>query len=583
MELLGGFTFLAFGIKKGRFAFPLPTGMGKTQSIVAWCSALHRLGYKDVSVAVAAGKVEALAQLKRDLIANGVPAESIGLIHSFKHDAAITGELPPGYASEPSTADNDDRPIMLVTHNRIHRGNLAQFNEYKGKPRNLLIWDESLLVSNSRYISHRSMKKALGYRIPDIGETSEAAQYFRTALLTIEAELASQQKGNEPQAVNLPVLAPTALDIIKQQIGTGTVEEVLRDFLAMSQEPLRVVYTHQEGGLITYDITVPRELDSIAILDASYPIRALERMDKSIQLGGKFSSNMKRYDHVCIHHLKSPSGRESMTKDFSKSKREDRKVSAEVCDLISGIPEDEGVIVFTFKKPEGVIGMRKTVDFKDLLMADLKASGINTQAMLPEGNRIVMLTWGQETSLSMYSYCKHVVFAGVLHRSHLDLASAMAGQVDNILYDITPPSIKEVMNSEIAHSVYQALSRGSCRKIEGNQACKMGAWLIHSNDEIRPLLEQVMPGVKWVSWTGKHLKSTHTKARISDTISSYLKGLPQGVSKISTSSLKKAAGLDKVPPTTFTKALKDALSIGIEWKLEGRSAVRFSAADYFPS
>jgi hypothetical protein len=120
MELVGGFTFLAFGLKKGRYAYSLPTGMGKTQSIVAWCAALHELGYSDVSVAVAAGKVEALCQLKRDLIVNGVPPEAIGLIHSYEYQAGLTGELPNGYASEPPTRDNDDRqlcwlPILVST------------------------------------------------------------------------------------------------------------------------------------------------------------------------------------------------------------------------------------------------------------------------------------------------------------------------------------------------------------------------------------------------------------------------------------------------------------------------------------
>jgi hypothetical protein len=580
MELLGGFTFLAFGIKKGRYAFPLPTGMGKTQSIVAWCAALHERGYRDVSVAVSAGKVEALAQLKRDFIANGVPPESIGLIHSFKHDAALTGELPPGYASEPSTADNDDRPIMLVTHSRIHRGNLTQFNEYKGKRRNLLIWDESLLVSNSRYISHIDIKQALGYRTPKVGENSEAVRYFTQAVETIEAELLRQKAGLDPEVIHLPALTPSTIDLISTQIGTGTIEGVLREFLSMSQEPLRVAYTQQEGGLITYDITLPRELESIAILDASYPIRALEKMDKSIQLGGKFSSNMKRYDNVTVHHLRSSSGRESMTKDFNK-KKEDRRVSAEVCDLIAGIPKDEGIIVFTFKKPEGVIGLRRTIDFKDLLMGDLKASGVDVEADLPEGKRLVMLTWGQETSLSMYSYCKHVVFAGVLHRSHLDLASAMVGQVDNILHKITPPSIKEVMTSEIAHSLYQALSRGACRKIEGNQAHKMDAWLIHGNDEVRPLLEQVMPGMMWLPWKGKYLISNPVQRKIKEVINSYLEALSPDEIKVSTQKIRKQAKLDQVSPSTFTRALNESLEDNQMWALKGRSVVRITMADYF--
>lgn len=247
MELVGAFTSLAFGLTRGRFAYPLPTGMGKTQSIIAWCSALVDLNYKDISVAVAASKVEALCQLKRDLITNGVPADSIGLIHSFKHDASMHSDLPAGYASEPTTSDNDDRTIMLVTHNRIHKGNLKQFNEYRGVPRNLLIWDESLLVSNSRFISHRNIKKAFGYRVPDMDTGCEAIQYFSGAIDALDEELLRQQSGEGPRVVDLPALSEVSQATISNQIGSGGIEEVLHELLKVSQEPLRVAYTPQGG------------------------------------------------------------------------------------------------------------------------------------------------------------------------------------------------------------------------------------------------------------------------------------------------------------------------------------------------
>lgn len=578
MELVGGFTLLAFGLKKGRYAYPLPTGMGKTQSIVAWCAALHEMGYTGVSVAIAAGKVEALCQLKRDLIINGVPPGAIGLIHSYEYQAGLSGELPNGYASEPPTRDNDDRQIMLVTHTRINKGNLSQFNQYRSQPRNLLIWDESLLVSESRVISHKQIKKAIGYRTPDLPPNCEALRFFNETIPVIDSELERQRLGEKPEVIRLPVLTSLEVDIIKSQIGRGLIEEVLLSFMDISQESIRVAYTQQEGGLISYDLVVPIELETIAILDASYPIRDLERMDKSILLGGKFSQGMKRYEQVRIHHLKAPSGRDSMTKDFSNAVREGRKVSSEVCNLIASIPENEGVIIFTFKQSEGPLGGKKKIDFKEQLRNDLTASGIDIRAKVQEGNlivdRLVFLTWGQETSLSQYSYASHVIFAGVLHRGHLSLASSIAGQADDILSHITASDIKEVLTSEIAHSVYQAMSRGSCRRITGNQACKMDAWLIHNSEDIRPRIEEVMPGVKWVPWKGKYLTSTNTQSVISRTITDYLSELPPSVDKVSISSLKKALELTKVPQTTFTRAMRDALEGGSGWKMEKLSRVR---------
>lgn len=424
---------LTFCIKRGRYAYPLPTGMGKTQSVVGFCTALVQEGFDDKSVVVSATKVEALAGIKRDLIANGVPEERIGLIHSYRYDPAPPrGALPEGYASEPATDENDERQIMLVTHNRIKGGKLDRFNWYKGKPRDLVIWDESLLVSRSRLLSSRSLEKSLGHLKPDLPSPSPALMFFEGALEAIEQELVRQRAGSEPQPLELPAIDDNLLHAIRCDVGTAEVQEALRLFLDMAQEPLRVIEDQQGHAVVTYDIVVPKELESIAILDASYPIRELERMDPTIQQGCYFPEDLKRFDRVRLHHLKSPSGRGTVTSSFKHAHRTDRKISMEVCDLIASLPKDEGVIVFTFKN-RGTGGTHKaSPDFTKILKEDLKDAGVDTAAKVTEGDRFVFLTWGQETSLSEYSYCKHVVFAGVLHRDYLQIASQILGQRDNL-------------------------------------------------------------------------------------------------------------------------------------------------------
>ena len=84
MHIVGGYSLLAARERTGRYAIPLDTGCGKTQSVVAWCAAVEELGLP-YSVAIAASKIEALCDLKRGLILNGVPAEKIGLWHAYQH------------------------------------------------------------------------------------------------------------------------------------------------------------------------------------------------------------------------------------------------------------------------------------------------------------------------------------------------------------------------------------------------------------------------------------------------------------------------------------------------------------------
>ena len=46
-------------------------------------------------------------------------------------------------------------------------------------------------------------------------------------------------------------------------------------------------------------------------------------------------------------------------------------------------------------------------------------------------------TWGNETSLNTYSYCKHVVLVGILHRDLSELEAQYLGQIDNLMKTAT--------------------------------------------------------------------------------------------------------------------------------------------------
>src|SRR5216683_4506822 len=53
MRVVGRLSLMAFGRQTGRWAMDLPCGAGKTQGVVAWLTAVHRLGV-DKSCIVAA-------------------------------------------------------------------------------------------------------------------------------------------------------------------------------------------------------------------------------------------------------------------------------------------------------------------------------------------------------------------------------------------------------------------------------------------------------------------------------------------------------------------------------------------------
>lgn len=580
-RLVETYTDISSGRIMGRYAFPLPTGTGKTRSIIAWLSALNELKLAHISVAVCASKVEALCELKRALNKEGgIPLKKVGLIHSYEYNKLRAEdylysdrELPAGYASEPSDLPEEiaKKQILLLTHQRVKgSAGIKEYNQYYGKERDLMIWDETLIASETFAFPDDEISSAIsrieGLRKGATPIRKRALEYLKSCLQIVEAEIERQRAnpGSVPEVIKMPYLNGYQLEEYKVSLGDLDASDTLRSLLDVSQERLRVLLNvEQGGGALTFKVVVPRELTNIVILDASHNVRLLAQMDDSIRTVP--IKDMITYENVKLHQLWYPSGRTTMEREFGYS-RGKRKVSKEIADVIKGIPEDEGILIFVFKK-------RLWIDHRERLLCDLQNDGIDIDAQIDGRPRIVVLTWGNETSISQYSYCSHVIFAGVLHRSHLDIGAEIIGQRQDLLSYVNNDLIRKVVQSEIVHCVYQAMSRGSCRVIRGSKTKTMTVWLIH-NGKIQDLISEAMPGIQWDTWEGKYLVRKEGRTKIGPlikTIGGYIRNLE--LQKISISKLKRELSLNKTPFKTFRRALDKAL-VGTEWVISGRSLVK---------
>src|ERR1700704_4973421 len=159
-RMMETYSSMACGEIAGRFAFDLPTGCGKTQSLIAWCQAVHEIK-SGHSAVIATSKVEELCNIKRKLIEKGVPEECVGLVHSKLYDEERAemwkqtrdpsvlmgngGERE--YAALPKTRDN--RRCCFVQKNnggeKRKKSTPPPPTPCGGSPRTLVFWDESLL------------------------------------------------------------------------------------------------------------------------------------------------------------------------------------------------------------------------------------------------------------------------------------------------------------------------------------------------------------------------------------------------------------------------------------------------------
>jgi hypothetical protein len=575
---------MARGRLQGRWAFGLPTGTGKTRAIVEWATAVHKYD-APFSLAVSASKIEALCTLKQDMIDNGIPEEKIGLLYH--------GDNKQGLKFKP-TAENDDRPFMLITHQRIrsNEANLRQYNLYKDQPRSLLIYDESLLTSDVSHFEFTALMEAFAAILErtkrKLDEHAAIHNYVTECKAAMESHF-DNYMADAAEYIKQPCIDPKVAERYAEEWSKDT---TISNFLRLANTNLRMVKSGK-AAIVTYRIVMPEQLQNVVVLDASYPIRKLAHYDKTIRnaetlpdcvkMGVKFHE-IKKYDEVQLYRLRSYGGRTSMEKGF----KGDRNIVKEVVKVVKSIPTTEAVLLFVYK-----LQQKFGPNYQRILLNALEAEDVDINAKTSTGqDRIVVQTWGNETSLNCYSYCQHVFLVGILHRDETELMASYFGQVNDLKAAIDKTITVDLSRSERAHLAYQALSRGTCRLNQIDQAKPMKGYIVEIDPEIETAISQVMPGATWHVWKPFFVQETdtvlsHWKGRADK----YLTDLPTDVERVSSRSLKKALpGGDRIAPRTWTRIIqslvepshgpKEHMKHGVVWRLEGQSLVRVSASTY---
>ena len=615
-EVLSAYTMIALGKRSGRWAFPLAPGVGKTQSIVAWLSEAWDQGYFSVyrneqaadidgafSIAVSANKIEALCEIKRDLIEAGVPAELIGLHHSYQHkdrqaedfQNGLIQELPEGHASEPRTPGAFSKPVLLCSHNLIKNRADAMdtFYTFRGAQRSLLIWDESLLATQATSVT----KLELDDDIADmevrqkngLGDYRLVIEALRMTVKVMKDRLKNQEPGSLLWTVILKEHLGPALEFYNM-LPDSYRYDAARILFDLSDEALRVadVYGQAKAAFIHYELLVSKELENIVILDASAPIRKLMDADKTIKTI-KSGMDLVSYQNVTVRQLQWNSGRASMEKVIRSQDVNSRAMFKDIIEEVKSIPDDEGVLFFVFK-PKYSTYYGRHLNFQRKLVEKLHQLGLPDKVMvrdhktgeMVEKDRFNFLTHGNEASTSKFAFCKNVVFCGVLWRTPQDIAASTYGQTES-KHVLEQGLLKQVALSEKAYSFHQGMCRTQCRYIngvnaEGKALAKpANVWLIYKDEcaakPMEKVLKEVLPGVRWEEWKTKHLKLGVSTSGLSRRIVGWLDS--QDFDRISTTKLKKEMELQNVTKITFTRTIKQISGNPQSgWVLEGRSLVR---------
>lgn len=569
--LVDSFTRMASGDLKGRWAFPIPTGCGKTRAVIEWATAVSKLKLP-FSLVVSASRIEALCTMKRDMIKNGIPRDQIGLIYALSKEPY----------SEPATDDNESRPFLLCSHQMIRSRatNLDLYNTYQGEPRSLCIYDESLLVSDIEYFTVGDICGALAgqihkykYQDRDKGTNKhgDILNWMTERLQRIEYQYDHFDVGGTNELPSpVFVLAPeTEQDY--ERVFRKAGHTLLADFLAANGLPFRM-FKYGKAAVISYRVVIPEALENIIVLDASYPIRRLEQTDTTLHnaedlpsCAGVTFDTLKRFDRVALYRMAKRGSRTSAVQDKTKMKH----LMKDVVHVVKSIPRDEAILVFVYKEHSELAHPTK------VLQAELRKAGLKTRKNLH------IQTWGNETSLNCYANCAHVILVGILHRDLSELAGSMAGQSQDITVEVTRDELDGVCLSERVHCAYQALSRGTCRVMgEPGQAKAMTGYIVEFEDHLENELGKVMPGASWQVWKPVFsdaqeygLQAKALTGRIETTLDDLLQEVPVG-GKVSTQKLKARCQVKLCDHNLWNRSLNSVLEQKHQWKRNLQSTQR---------
>jgi hypothetical protein len=557
-------TKLATRQLSGRHAVPLDCGLGKTQTLVHWSAAVIKADLP-LSVLVCTSKLEELAAIHAAMREAGIPEADLGIMHSSPSNPAYP---------KPTTG-NASRRIMLATHQKVKGGNLTlDITHYQDHPRDLIVWDESLIVSSANSVELVDLFPDIAWlkdRAKTLPDTSDdlmrAVRYLSRCRRLMEEEAKRLKRGRKPRELRMPLADADELAAYRKALPDDENAVSIRTFLDMAMEPLRIIDVNRGAGILKYALAVPSWLDRVVILDASAPIRELVKADATITIDPWFTGTvLKRYDAVTIKWWKRKGGRVEMTKAFS-GRRDDREVSREIARLIADIPSDEGVLLVTFK-------LRGSLDMAKVLKADLKALGIDVDAKLPDGSdRFSWTTFGRTTASNAWVRHRHIVFVGALYRRDVDLAASLIGQRDDLTAEVTRSDVLAVKHSEIAHELYQGINRTACRRTIAGQADRTTAYVIIWDRKPLDIVIERMPGARIEEWEVEDEATLTLTRETAKAITTYLTGLPPSVTKVSVRRLKTDLGLTDLNNRPF-QAARDAAAKASGWAVEKQSLVR---------
>ena len=544
-----------------------PTGSGKTQGTVVYCSMLTRITGRSHPGALIVTRLKTDA----DRIAEQINALSGSMNEAFAYHSDTKDKV--------KITDLENYPVLVITHRAYELaldllgqdGNIQQtwpfFYNWKNTNRRLVVIDEALDI-----VEH-SQAALEGLRLTE----ATLSQSIRTRF-TLEVQCLNEvieildayekrtrkEKVKEHRVLEALIKGETLPDFTAlrqvmrkeirydQQLGKNDNLEQqrlrelhdsrIRDLNNIVKSWIYYAHTEYQPTLNTARLLVPENIQGAVVLDATASSNVLYELFKSAEVITP-PPGSRNYRNVTLHISRGHNtGKRYMR---NKAKELSRELIGELNEKLG---EDKKVFICTHKDVEPVL------------------DSYQPEFELKTGH------WGAVDGSNEYRDCDTAVIFGLPYRPNTWSANAFMAlkgpqstewlqQSDKRKWNRHEDIRKSLKHGQIITSIIQAINRVRCRKVidaEGN-CPNTDVYLMLPHDgiaeEILKGIRKEMPGIRTVSWNFSSARRKVKRSNHELALSKFIMNMNIGRQAITI--VKKTLGMSSTTCESLIRKMKD--------------------------
>jgi hypothetical protein len=446
------------------FLSSLDPGVGKTQTVIRFLQALMASPkHEDVGVIVCIFSINEIREISSQ---SGLSSDEFAVMTSDKE------------ANQLGSANPSSARVLFTTQQRVQKvctgrsfSDTVSFH-YRDAPRQVRIWDESLLPAEPITVNRLDIARLPGLLPHHHMPIAHALEALSAKLKDIPdrtlfevPDLAEQYRVNASQMLRLIDRQPDDVKLIA------------RNLWSMFGTKVRVRHDGQrEGTLVTFRDGIPFDLAPLVILDASGRVRTTYKWwEEQRNTLVRLPAAAKNYDRLTIHVWPTGGGAWAFQHEGAYE-----ILCKGIIDLINS--SDERWLVVCHK----LVEKRLAADIKRELRGDR--------------NRVALTHWGAHRATNQYGDFPNVLLAGTQfyrHSSYEAIGRGAWGLPPE--QQFSEQQERELEVGEHCDLLLQAVCRAAARKSDDDRCQSCNACII-GTERVTEHLQSIFPGCHLTTW-----------------------------------------------------------------------------------